>query len=343
MTTDLEPSEGLHGDGAAAATGQALIDRKELAFTAVERTRMPMVVTDPRLPDSPIVLANRAFLKMSGYGPDEVLGRNCRFLQGPDTDPVAVAEIRAAIADERELTVELLNYRKNGKPLWVELHLSPIHDDDGRLLYYFGSQLDVTEARKVKALEAVEHRLLKEVDHRSMNVLAIVEAIVRLTRADTTPLYAAAVPRRVQALAKAHTILAQRSWKDVPFGSLIRTQIEPFGMARVDLDGPDVLLDGHLVQPIALVLHELIANSAVHGALTSSTGSLTIRWAKDEEKRRLELEWQERGGPAPRANRPAGFGSTIIKGILDRQLQGEIRRRWESDGLKAHLWFPLTA
>jgi PAS domain S-box-containing protein len=343
LNDDTQPSHGLYGDPAAAASAQGLADRGQLALIAVERTRMPMVITDPRQPDNPIVLANHSFLKLSGYSASEVIGRNCRFLQGPDTDPIAVAEIRAAVLTQRNVTVELLNYKKEGEPFWAQLYLSPIHDDEGNLIYFFGSQLDVTARRRVEAMEATEHRLLKEVDHRAMNVLAIVEGIVRLTRAETMPLYTAAVQSRVQSLSRAHAILARRGWKNVPLADLITSQIEPFGARRVALDGPEVLLGGHLVQPLALVVHELIANSTTHGALTQPTGSLTVRWFKDSQRRSLELEWNERGGPSPPTIRPPGFGTTIMKGIVNRQLGGRLRRTWDAEGLKAHLSIPVDA
>lgn len=91
----------------------------------------------------------------------------------------------------------MLNYRKDGSAFWNQLHLSPIHDDNGRLVYHFGSQIDRTEYRRIQALEASEHRLLLEVDHRANNVLALVDSIVRLTRSDDAALYAAFVQKRV--------------------------------------------------------------------------------------------------------------------------------------------------
>jgi PAS domain S-box-containing protein len=119
----------------------------DLFFSAVERTRMPTIVTDPRRPDNPIVLANAAFLELTGYDLDEILGRNCRFLQGPATSRTSVARVRAAVQQGREISLELLNYRKDGSSFWNELHVSPVLDRSGTLLYFFASQLDVTRRR----------------------------------------------------------------------------------------------------------------------------------------------------------------------------------------------------
>ncbi|MFN7025678.1 MAG: PAS domain-containing protein, partial [Pseudorhizobium sp.] len=154
----------VHGDVPVASLPTGFGDRKELGTVAFERTRMPMVMTDARLQDNPIVLANQAFLQLTGYAADEVLGRNCRFLQGTSTSAAAIAELRLAIAEGREVDVELLNYRKDGTVFWNQLHVTPIHDDAGDIAYFFASQIDITEFRKVQSLEASEHRLLMEVD-----------------------------------------------------------------------------------------------------------------------------------------------------------------------------------
>jgi PAS domain S-box-containing protein len=116
-------------------------------FAAVEMTRMPMVVTDPRQADNPIVFINGAFLDLTGYTSDEVLGRNCRFLQGPDTDRSTVEELRTALADHRAVAVDILNYKKDGTRFWNGLFIGPVFDKDGILLYFFASQLDITSRR----------------------------------------------------------------------------------------------------------------------------------------------------------------------------------------------------
>ena len=119
----------------------------DIFFAAVETTRMPMTVTDPRQRDCPIIFANRAFLEMTGYSREEIIGRNCRFLQGPDTDPAALQSVREAIAQESELATEILNYRKDGSSFWNALFVSPIYGQSGELVYFFGSQLDVSRRR----------------------------------------------------------------------------------------------------------------------------------------------------------------------------------------------------
>ncbi len=108
---------------------------------------MPMTVTDPHLPDNPIVFANRAFLEMTGYSAEEVIGNNCRFLQGPETDPASISDVRQSIETRSEFATEVLNYRKDGSSFWNALFVSPVFDDHGNLVYFFGSQLDVSRRR----------------------------------------------------------------------------------------------------------------------------------------------------------------------------------------------------
>ncbi|GJE70791.1 hybrid sensor histidine kinase/response regulator [Methylorubrum podarium] len=119
----------------------------DIFFAAVERTRMPMIVTDPHQPDNPIIFANRAFIRMTGYSIDELIGNNCRFLQGPETDRETIAEVRDAIREHREHATEVLNYRKDGSSFWNALFVSPVFNRSGDLVYFFGSQLDVSRRR----------------------------------------------------------------------------------------------------------------------------------------------------------------------------------------------------
>jgi PAS domain S-box-containing protein len=336
----LEPSAALHSPRPAAASARGLADRLELAAIAVDRTRMPMAVTDPNQADNPIVLANQAFLDLTGYAAEEVLGRNCRFLQGDGTSAATVLEIKTAIAEEREFTIEILNYRKNGSTFWNQLHVSPIHGDDGKLLYFFASQDDVTEFRKVQTLEATEHRLLKEVDHRARNVLAVVSGIVRLSRSDDPALYATAIQQRVQALAAAHTLLADKGWHEIPLDQIIRQQVDSLGPDRVRIQGPDVLVPALVVQPLALVIHELLLNATIHGALCSPTGTLTVRWDRETRSDGFKLRWEEADGPTPADARRSGFGTAMLRAMVEKQLRGQVRQKWTDTGLVVTITVP---
>ena len=313
-------------------------DRAELSFIAVERTRMPMVICDPRQPDNPIVLANSAFLTMTGYPADAVVGRNCRFLQGPGTDPASVDQIRAAVAEQRPLTIEILNYQRDGKPFWNQLFIDPIFDDAGTLVYYFASQVDVTEKRRVLQLEAAEHDLLMEVDHRAKNALALVQGIVRLSRSEDPKAFARAVQGRVDALAKAHALLSDWRWQPVPLERLIRATLIDTDEAQIELSEDTAVVAPTHVQPLALVLHELVTNAVQHGALSHERGRLRITWRDTSPG--YEIDLFETGGPSPGSERRSGFGSTIVDAIVKRQLVGSVALDWEPGGLHTRLTLP---
>nr|AML79270.1 putative LOV domain-containing protein [Cercocarpus ledifolius] len=110
--------------------------------TTLERIEKNFVISDPRLPDNPIIFASDSFLELTEYTREEILGRNCRFLQGPETDQATVSKIRDAIREQREITVQLINYTKSGKKFWNLFHLQPMRDHKGELQYFIGVQLD---------------------------------------------------------------------------------------------------------------------------------------------------------------------------------------------------------
>nr|AML76739.1 putative LOV domain-containing protein [Canella winterana] len=110
--------------------------------TTLERIEKNFVITDPRLPDNPIIFASDSFLELTEYSREEILGRNCRFLQGPETDLATVRKIRHAIDNETDVTVQLINYTKSGKKFWNLFHLQPMRDQRGEVQYFIGVQLD---------------------------------------------------------------------------------------------------------------------------------------------------------------------------------------------------------
>lgn len=147
---------------------------------AVRATRMPMLITDPRLPDNPIVFVNDAFGRLTGYTREETLGRNCRFLQGSGTNTDDVTKVREAIAARKPIEIDLLNYRKDGTTFWNRLLLSPVFDE-GELTYFFASQFDVTPERDRKQRLVTDRDALETEVQRRVADLAASEERLRFT------------------------------------------------------------------------------------------------------------------------------------------------------------------
>lgn len=180
-----DPKAAPSENEAVAASGQKM--HPQHAFqAAVHKTRMPMALSDPNLPDAPLVYVNPAFCALTGYSSEEAVGRNCRFLQGPDTDPETVARVREAIRAHEPLDVELYNYRKDGSGFWNALHLSPVFNDDGQLIYYFASQIDVSarkeaarrQAQRVESVSALASGVAHEFNNLMTVVVGSVERAV---------------------------------------------------------------------------------------------------------------------------------------------------------------------
>nr|AML79504.1 putative LOV domain-containing protein [Phacelia campanularia] len=155
--------------------------------TTLERIEKNFVISDPRLPDCPIIYASDSFLELTEYTREEILGRNCRFLQGPETDQATVQKIRDAIKEQREITVQLINYTKSGKKFWNLFHLQPMRDQKGELQYFIGVQLDGSdhlEPLRNRLSEATEQQGAKLVKATATNVN---EAVRELPDANSRP------------------------------------------------------------------------------------------------------------------------------------------------------------
>jgi PAS domain S-box-containing protein len=206
-----------------------LDDRGGVFFAAVEMTRMPMVVTDPNLPDNPVVFANGAFLDLTGYTREDIYGRNCRFLQGALTDRATIQQVREAVTEQRPIAVEVLNYRRDGTPFWNALFIAPIFDSNGKLLHFFSSQLDVTRRRnsedafrQSQKMEAIG-QLTAGLAHDFNNALHVI--LGNLKRAEANASDEALVRRAVERATRAAEQAAKLTKQLVTFAR--KTRLEP--------------------------------------------------------------------------------------------------------------------
>ncbi|MFO6465989.1 PAS domain-containing protein [Jannaschia sp. KMU-145] len=323
-------------------------DSDYLFRQAVEQTRMAICIADARAEDLPIVLCNQAFVEQTGYPRDEIIGRNCRFLQGEDTESGAVDLIREAI-DRREVrVVEILNYRRDGTPFWNSLHIGPIYAADGTLTHFFGSQWDVTSLRSERDKVRKSEDMAEELLHRTRNLFAVTTAILRISAqsARDIPDLVASVTERLAALARAQDASISTIDGGTDFAAMLDAIIRPYrteSAAHITLSGPSVTLGREHVAPLGMALHELSTNAAKYGALRSNEGRVSVDWARRDGV--LEVRWLERGladEPDDRQETASGggTGTNLVQRIL-KAAGGQIETDLHADGIDVTVRLPL--
>jgi PAS domain S-box-containing protein len=210
---------------------------------------------------------------------------------------------------------------------------------EGRVVRVSGVTIDITDLK-----EAEERRtlLVREVDHRARNALAVVQSIVRLTKAGTIDAYVRAVEGRIRALSTAHALLSGSRWEGADLGGLVDEEMAPYQggeSERIVVQGPAVFLSPATAQILALVLHELATNAAKYGGLSNRSGQVMLTWRVCEGC--LALTWQETGGPAVVPPASQGYGTRVIAASVERQMGGRMLFDWQSAGLIFTMTVPL--
>ena len=343
----FEQSKGMPSGSGGSDPG-AIKAPSDLMFAQVmSQTRMAITLADPHKPDHPLVFANKAFCNLTGYAAEEVIGRNCRFLQGEGTSETRKSAIRSALERNEVIVTELRNYRKDGTPFWNALHIGPVFDNDGELLYYYGSQWDVTNVHAARADEEIARMLSRELSHRMKNMFSVMNAIVAMTGRGETDALAATekISGRIMALGRAHeaTLVSASGTEPVDLAPMLSTVLDPYDRGdRIALSGSPVRLDSNTVSMLGLALHELAINAIKYGALSDPDGHVSLSWTCEPESEEdlLTLTWRERGGPAVHAPEELGLGSGIIASLL-ASADGAINYDWAPDGVVAVISLPL--
>ena len=269
-----------------------------------------------------------------------VTPENMRVLLHPDDWNNLQAATNKLLENRQAYQGEFRVRRPNGEVRWCFGSAAPTVDEAGNVMRISGVTVDITDRKEAEERQAL---LSREVDHRAKNALALVQSIIRLTRAGSVAAYTAAVEGRIQALSRAHTVLAQSRWQGADLGGLVEEEVAPFrtgDISQISLQGPRVLLQPTPAQTLALALHELATNAAKYGALSRGTGTVKLSWAVDAGT--LVISWDEAGGPPACKPASQGFGTRLILASVEGQLGGKVLFDWRSEGLKCTLYVPLS-
>jgi len=226
---------------------------------------------------------------------------------------------------------------QDGRYRWVEASGMVELDGHGRAQRFPGVLLDITAW---KHAEEARTLLMHEVDHRARNALAMIQSVVRLSDASDAAAYREEVLGRIDAMARAQTSLSRTNWEGADLEDLVREEVVALAPAdRFHISGPKINLAAAQVQPLDMLIHELVTNALKHGALSVPKGRVEIRWRLGEDSE-LQLNWRECGGPRVTPPEKVGFGTRLIA-RLATQLRGAIDMNWQAQGLIAALSWPL--
>jgi PAS domain S-box-containing protein len=267
-----------------------------------------------------------------------VTAENVKALIHPEDWPRLQHAMEQLFAERKSHQTEFRIRRPNGEIRWCLGTAAPTMDAAGNIIRLSGVTADITERKESEMRQVL---LAREVDHRAKNALAIVQSIVRLTRAESMPTYVAAVEGRITALSRAHTVLSHSRWQGADLTGLVEEELAPYRSDRGDriaTDGPAVSLQPASAQTLTLALHELATNAVKYGALSSISGRLRVSW--ELKPSTLVLHWEESGGPRVKKPAKLGFGTRIIVASVEGQLGGQARFQWGDEGLHCIVTIP---
>ena len=225
---------------------------------------------------------------------------------------------------------------------WNDLHIEPLRNEAGDIVGLTCASVDVTERKEG---EAHLRLLMRELTHRSKNLLAVIQAMARQTarHAGSIDGFLNQFSARLQALAASHDLLVRESWHGASLRELIQSQLAAYfasGEGPIAVDGAPVALKPEAAQNLGLALHELAVNAAKFGALSVPRGRVSIIWALRGNA--LELEWREQFGPKVKVRRKKGFGSMVIERNLASALDAKVDLKFDPDGLRCHIVIPAS-
>ena len=339
--------------------GKTAEERAQLRANELETVldAVPSVIWMAQDPDCNNIIGNQFssnILRMTGPNGEESISPTLK------SDDYKVYNAEGRELNESDLPVQraargetVRNFEErilfqDGQSIYLLGNASPLFNPNGQVRGAVAAFIDITERKRA---EARERLLSREVDHRSKNVLAVVQAIIQLTEAPNMPAYRERITGRIQSLSRTHNLLAETKWDGVMLSRLIHDELSPFetdedsppGKQRFTVSGPDVILKPAAAQAFALILHEMLTNAVKYGALTASNGRVQISWSRTPgPKEKLCFKWQESDGPATKEPDRAGFGWTVIRSSVEEQMRGTLFTKWTETGLNMAIDIPMN-
>jgi PAS domain S-box-containing protein len=314
----------------------------KLQERAITASRNGIIIVDARLPDNPTIFVNPAFEKMTGYSAQEVLGKNCRFLQGQENAQVGLQSLRQALKSGSSCKVILRNYRRDGSPFWNELNISPIQDDQGQLTHFIGIQQDVSA--RIQSEESLKESLrekeilLKEIHHRVKNNLLVVSSLLNWQSEATQDPDILKIfedsQKRLTTIALIHEKLyrsADLSHIDLGeyLSTLARQILESFradrNLVTLLCDCAAIPVNIETASPCGLIVNELVVNALEHAFPEARPGRITLTLQQDE-KGLIQLALADDGIGFPETidiHQTESLGWQLVC-LLTEQLEGQI-------------------
>jgi PAS domain S-box-containing protein len=290
---------------------------------------------------------NSAAERLFGYQASEVTGKSARMFY-PDDQQSEFTDILAEVRSGNAVHRDGQRRHKDGHLIDVSISVAPMYDDAGRVI---GISSIISDIGERKAREKHIEFLMRELSHRSKNLLAVVQAIAGQTArySDDLDEFQTRFSQRLHAMARAQDLLVARNWEGAQLTDLVRSQLAPFTedvSARIEMSGPELDLRPDAVHNLTLALHELATNAAKYGALSVPDGRVAVEWQVadgEADVPRFHMTWREHSGPPVRPPERKGFGHVVIADMVGTALRGKVDLLFEQSGLCWKLDVPAAS
>ncbi len=281
-----------------------------------------------------------------GYRADEIIGKPIQMLY-PEEGQEEYESIYLGMRDGQRLRRDVVRRHRDGHLIDVNINVSPMYAPGGRLSGFSSIVRDISER---KEQEAHLRLVMRELSHRSKNLLAVIQAMARQTARSSSDLdeFEKNYSQRLQALSASQDLIVHQNWHGAPLAELLRSILVPFADdvdARIDLDGPNLNVTPTAAQNLALSIHELATNASKYGALSVPAGRVSLTWAVERGESgddRVRISWKEKGGPPVKEPQRKGFGHIVIEKMIAQALDADVEHVFALEGVTWTLRMPIS-